>query len=177
MRVEVDGARLFFDVEGALLRPVGPWLEERPTVVIVHTGPGSDHTAYKEHIGPHLAERAQVVYLDLRGCGLSDRSTPATWNVETWSSDLHGLLARLGVERPVVLGTGFGCFVALRYAQRWPANLSKLVLSNPNARVVTERMLERYAELGGAKARASASEFFERPSEMSIAGFLRTASP
>ena len=51
MRVEVDGARLFFDIEGAQLRPVGPWLEERPTVVIVHTGPGSDHTAYKEHIG------------------------------------------------------------------------------------------------------------------------------
>ena len=100
-------------------------------------------------------------------------STPETWNVETWSSDLHGLLERIGVERPVVLGAGFGCYVALRYAQRWPADVSKLVLSNPNARAVTERMIERYAELGGAKAEASAREFFERPSEMSIAGFLR----
>src|SRR4029079_3703957 len=136
MRVEVDGARLFFDIEGAQLRPVGPWLEERPTVVIVHTGPGSDHTAYKEHIGPRLAQVAQVIYLDMRGCGLSDRCTPDTWNVETWSSDLHALLGRMGVERPVILGAGFGTYTALRYAQRWPADISKLVLSNPNARVV-----------------------------------------
>jgi len=173
MRVEVDGVRLFFDIQGAQLRPEGPWLAERPTVVILHTGPGSDHTAYKEHIGPYLAETAQVVYIDLRGCGLSDRSTWEAWNVETWSADLHGLLERIGVERPVVLGAGFGCYVALRYAQRWPADVSKLVLSNPNARAVTERMIERYGELGGAKAKASAREFFERPSESSIAAFLR----
>jgi proline iminopeptidase len=177
MRVEVNGARLFFDVQGAQLRPEGPWLAKHPTVVILHTGPGSDHTAYKEHIGPYLAETAQVVYIDLRGHGLSDRSTSETWNVESWSSDLHGLLERIGVERPVVLGAGFGCYVALRYAQRWPADVSKLVLSNPNARAVTERMIERYAELGGAKAAASAREFFERPSEMSIAGFLRDCFP
>jgi len=169
----VNGVRLFFDIQGAQLRPEGPWLAEHPTVVIVHTGPGSDHTAYKEHIGPYLADTAQVVYIDLRGCGLSDRSTPETWNVESWSSDLHGLLEQIGVERPVVLGAGFGCYVALRYAQRWPADVSKLVLSNPNARAVTERMIERYGELGGAKAEASAREFFERPSETSIAAFLR----
>src|SRR3954452_15043575 len=177
MRVEVDGARLFFDVEGAQLRPQGPWLDVRPTVVIVHTGPGSDHTAYKEHIGPRLAQVAQVLYIDVRGCGLSDRSTPEKWNVETWSSDLRGLLGRLGVERPVVLGAGFRCFISLRYAQRWADGLSKLVLSSPNARAVTERIVERYADLGGVKAPASASEFFERPSELSIAGFLRDCFP
>jgi pimeloyl-ACP methyl ester carboxylesterase len=177
MRVEVDGARLFFDIEGAQLRPVGPWLDERPTVVIVHTGPGSDHTAYKEHIGPRLAEIAQVLYVDLRGHGLSDRCTPETWNVETWSSDLRGLLARIGVERPVILGAGFGCYTALRYAQRWPGDVSKLVLSNPNARVVTERIVARYRELGGSKAEATAREFFEHPSETTIASFLRDCFP
>ena len=177
MRVEVDGARLFFDVEGAQLRPDGPWLAEHPTVVIVHTGPGSDHTAYKEHIGPRLAAAAQVVYIDLRGCGLSDRCTPETWNVETWSADLRGLLARIGVQRPVVLGAGFGCFIALRYAQRWPQEISKLVLSNPNARADVDRILERYRELGGPKAEASARDFFEHPSETTVAAFLRDCFP
>lgn len=173
----MDGARLFFDIEGAHLRPDGPWLAERPIVVIVHTGPGSDHTAYKEHIGPRLAEVAQVVYVDLRGCGLSDRCTPETWNVETWSSDLRGLLQRVGVEQPVVLGAGFGTYVALRYAQRWPAEISKLVLSNPNARVVVDRIVERYRDLGGPKAELSAREFFEHPSEATVAGFLRDCFP
>jgi pimeloyl-ACP methyl ester carboxylesterase len=177
MRVEVDGARLFFDIEGAQLRPDGPWMDERPTVVIIHTGPGSDHTAYKEHIGPRLAETAQVVYVDVRGCGLSDRCTPESWNVETWSSDLRGLLTRIGVERPVVLGAGFGCYTALRHAQRWPGEVSKLVLSNPNARAVRERIVARYRELGGPKAEAAAREFFEHPSELTVAGFLRDCFP
>ena len=38
----------------------------------------------------------------------------------------------------VTLGAGFGCYIALRYAQRWPADVSKLVLSNPNARDAPE---------------------------------------
>ena len=177
MRVEVDGARIFFDVEGAKLRAEGPWLEERPTVVILHTGPGSDHTAYKEHIGPYLAGDAQVLYVDQRGCGRSDRSDSAHWNVETWSSDLRGLLQRLGIERPVVLGAGFGSFIALRYAQRWPDELSKLVLSNPTARVVTSRLVARYDELGGPVAGEVAHEFFEHPSEATIAAFLRDCFP
>ena len=61
----------------------------------------------------------------------------------------------------------------MRYAQRWPADVSKLVLSNPNARVVPDRIVARYAELGGAKAEKAARDFFERPSETTIAGFLR----
>jgi pimeloyl-ACP methyl ester carboxylesterase len=177
MRVEVDGARLFFDVEGAALRPEGPWLAEHPTVVVVHTGPGSDHTAYKEHIGPYLAQDAQVVYVDQRGCGRSDRSDPTRWNVDTWASDLRGLVRRLGVERPVVLGAGFGAFIALRYAQQWPDELSKLVLSNPNARVVTTRLVARYDELGGPVAGEIAHEFLENPSEITLAAFLRDCFP
>jgi proline iminopeptidase len=177
MRVEVDGARIFFDVEGARLRPDGPWLAEHPTVVIVHTGPGSDHTAYKEHIGPYLAQDAQVLYVDQRGCGRSDRSDPSHWNVETWSSDLRGLLHRLGVERPIVLGAGFGTFIALRYAQRWPDELSKLVLANPTARVVTTRIVARYDELGGPVAGEVAHEFLENPSETTVAAFLRDCFP
>jgi len=173
MRVQVEGARLFFDVQGALLRPDGPWLRQLPTVVIVHTGPGADHTPYKEHIGPALAEVAQVVYVDLRGCGRSDPGTADDWNVERWSSDLHELLQRLAVERPVVLGAGWGAYTALRYAQRWPDELSKLVLVNPTARADLGRIVARFEELGGARAGAAAREFLEHPTELTIATYMR----
>jgi pimeloyl-ACP methyl ester carboxylesterase len=177
MRVEVDGVRIFFDVEGAALRPDGPLLAEHPTVVVVHTGPGSDHTAYKEHIGPYLAQDAQVLYVDQRGCGRSDRSDPSHWTVDTWASDLRALLQRLGVERPIVLGAGFGTFIALRYAQRWPDELSKLVLANPTARVLPTRLVARYDELGGPLVGEVAHEFLENPNETTIAAFLRHCFP
>jgi proline iminopeptidase len=174
MRVAVDGVRLFADFEGAKLRPDGPWLREVPTAVIVHTGPGTDHTPYKEHIGPVLAASAQVLYVDLRGCGRSDASTPEHWNVEQWSTDLRALFGRLGVERPVIVGAGWGAYPAVRYAQRWPGEVSKLVLANPVARIVVPRIVALFDELGGAAAGEAAHAWYTAPGERTVAEYMRT---
>src|SRR5208282_953134 len=71
MRIDIGGMRMFFDVEGAKLRPDGPQMREVPTVVLLHGGPGGDHSAFKPHYGK-LADLAQVVYIDHRGHGRSD---------------------------------------------------------------------------------------------------------
>ena len=69
MQVEVNGTRLWFDVDGPALVPDGPAMRERPTVVLLHGGPGSyDHSYFKPDFAP-LARQAQVVYLDLRDHG------------------------------------------------------------------------------------------------------------
>ena len=47
MFVEVNGARLYFDVEGAGLVPDGPGMREKPTLLLLHGGPGVDHSIYK----------------------------------------------------------------------------------------------------------------------------------
>ncbi len=44
MHVRVNGTRLFFDVEGLQLVPDGPKIRERPTLVLLHGGPGLDHS-------------------------------------------------------------------------------------------------------------------------------------
>jgi proline iminopeptidase len=45
MRVDVNGTRLWFDVEGPALVPAGPRMHQRPTLVLLHGGPGSfDHS-------------------------------------------------------------------------------------------------------------------------------------
>ena len=71
MQVEVNGTRLWFDVDGPALVPDGSQMRQRPTVVLIHGGPGSyDHSYFKPGFTP-LTERAQVVYLDLRDHGRS----------------------------------------------------------------------------------------------------------
>jgi pimeloyl-ACP methyl ester carboxylesterase len=139
----------------------------------VHTGPGADHTPYKEHVGPELAHVAQVLYVDLRGCGRSDRGEPGEWRVEQWATDVRTLVRRLRIERPVLLGAGWGGYVALQYAQTWPDELSKLVLVNPTARADLPRIVARFEELGGPRAAEAAREFFDRPSELTVAKYLR----
>jgi proline iminopeptidase len=72
MQVGVNGTRLWVDVEGTGLVVDGDALRERPTVVLVHGGPGVfDHSYFKPFFSP-LAEHAQVVYLDLRDHGRSE---------------------------------------------------------------------------------------------------------
>ena len=44
MRIEVNGARIFFDVEGAKLVPDGKTMRENPTLLLLHGGPGFDHS-------------------------------------------------------------------------------------------------------------------------------------
>src|SRR5260370_12938559 len=66
MHVSVNGVRLFFDVEGAKLVPDGPVMREKPTLLMLHGGPGSDHSIYRPAYSA-LADVAQIVYLDHRG--------------------------------------------------------------------------------------------------------------
>jgi pimeloyl-ACP methyl ester carboxylesterase len=177
MRVQVGDVRLFVDVDGAKLRPQGPWLDERPTVVVVHTGPGVDHLPYKNHVGPALAPVAQVLYVDLRGHGRSDAGAPETWTVDTWTSDLVALLDTLGVERPVVLGAGWGAFTAIRLAALHPKLPSKLVLANPNARFLAARSVAAFDELANAEAGEAAFNFFSDPNDQTLGPYLQLSFP
>jgi proline iminopeptidase len=80
MRVLVNGVRLFFDVEGASLVPDGPTMREKPTLLLLHGGPGFDHSIYKPAYSA-LADVAQVVYLDHRCNGCSDAGPKEAWTL------------------------------------------------------------------------------------------------
>jgi pimeloyl-ACP methyl ester carboxylesterase len=131
VKIAVEGAKLFFDVDGAQLVPAESWLVERPTVLLLHEGPGFDHTPYKAQVGPALAAVAQVVYLDFRGHGRSSGGNGQPPSVDRLADDVAAFCDLLEVERPVVLGRGLGSLVAHRLAHRHPGLASGLVLLDP----------------------------------------------
>jgi proline iminopeptidase len=157
MHVLVNGVRLFFDVEGAQLVPAGRTMRQRPTVVLLHGGPGADHSHYRPTWSA-LSDVAQLIFLDHRGNGRSDRGVPADWNLAQWADDVHGFIAALGLVRPVVLGVSFGGIVAQAYATRYPAEPGRLVLVSTAARggAFTERRVALFEQLGGPEAGALA---------------------
>ena len=161
MHVSVDGARIFFDVEGAKLVPEGPVMVERPTILLLHGGPGFDHSGFKPSFGAHLADLAQVVYVDHRGNGRSggwdqrDRFT-----LEQWGDDIVGFCEALGIEHPVVWGWSFGGMVAQAYAARHPGHASKLVLQSTGARCDVERIAEGFRRVAGEAAAQAARRFW-----------------
>ena len=177
MRVDVGDARLFVDFEGPKLVPDGPWMRERPSLVLLHPGPGFDHSMYKVRVGSAFAQAAQVVYVDLRGHGASDRSPPERLTLDTWADDVRALCDALGIERPVVLGQGFGSFVAARYAGRHPDHPGALVLAAPVARNVPARSVAVFDRLGGAEVGEAARRWWDEPGDPTFGDFLRLCVP
>lgn len=87
MRVLVNDVRLFFDVEGASLVPDGPRMREKPTLLLLHGGPGFDDSIYKPAYSS-LADYAQIIYLDHRGNGRSDTGPKEAWTLAQWGDDV-----------------------------------------------------------------------------------------
>src|SRR5262245_11612531 len=119
MRVLVNGVRLFFDVEGASLVPSGPSIREKPTLLLLHGGPGFDHSIYKPAYSA-LADCSQVIYLDHRGNGRSDRGPKEAWTLAQWGDDVRTFCDVLGIELTKKRSTP-GCASHFRFTRALPA--------------------------------------------------------
>ena len=161
MHVSVNGVRLFFDVEGAKLVPDGPAMRERPTLLLLHGGPGFDHSIYKPAYSA-LADIAQIIYLDHRGNGRSEDGPRESWHLAQWGDDVRAFCDALGITAPIVLGASFGGMVALAYATRHPDHPSKLVLISTEAAGDThlERRVALFERFGGPEVGALARRRF-----------------
>ena len=126
MRAAIRGTEIFFDVEGMGLVPDGPAMRERPVAMVLHGGPGGDHSGFKPGFSP-LAERMQLVYVDHRGQGRSAKGDPATYTLDQNVEDLEALRRHLGLGPIVSIGTSYGGMVALAHAARYPDSVSHLV--------------------------------------------------
>jgi proline iminopeptidase len=182
MHVLVNGVRLFFDVEGAKLEPEGPAMREKPTLLLLHGGPGADHSIYRPAYSA-LADIAQVSYLDHRGNGRSEDGPREGWNLAQWGDDVRAFCEILGIANPIVLGVSFGGMVALAYATRHPAHPSKLVLISTEAAGGThlDRRVELFERFGGPEVGALARRRFlearGHPDQAALDAWRRLAIP
>src|SRR5262249_44892884 len=88
------------------LVPDGSVLRQKPTLLLLHGGPGFDHSLYKPAYSA-LADVAQIIYLDHRGNGRSDWGAKEAWTLAQWGDDVVGFCAALGIERPRTNTTRF----------------------------------------------------------------------
>lgn len=180
MWVRVNGVLLFFDVEGAGLVPDGPRMREKPTVVLLHGGPGFDHSLYKPAFSA-LADIAQIVFLDHRGNGRSDGGPPESWTLAQWGDDVRAFCDTLGIARPIVYGASFGWTVALAYATRHPAHPAALILVSTEAAAGThrDRQVALFERFGGPEVCALARRRFidGHTDAATLDAWIRLATP
>jgi len=176
MRVSIGDCRLFVDVEGLGLVPDGPSMRERPVLLALHGGPGFDHTSFKPDFGA-LADVAQIVYVDQRGQGRSDRCDPDTWTLAQWADDVVALCEALEIEQPYVYGVSFGSMVALAYGARHPGHARGIIADSTAAYTNTEAVVAQFGRLGGPAAAEAASSFWADPSPENMGSYFSTCMP
>ena len=177
MRVALrDGTRIFFEAIGTKLVADGPTMRERPTLLVLHGGPGFDHSGLAHTLAP-LSEVAQLVLLDHRGQGRSDGDDPAQWNLDRWVTDIVEFCEALELDRPMILGQSFGGVVALAVSARNPELPLKLIVSSSLAKFRPDRSFPMFERLGGPEVREVAERHFRELSDESAEEFLRVCLP
>lgn len=97
-----------------------------PAVVFVH-GNGADLSTF-DGVYPAVAAGRRVIAVDLPGFGKSAKPE-LDFGAEWYADHLDALLARLAVDRCVLVGHSFGGLVALNLALAHPGRVSALVLT------------------------------------------------
>jgi pimeloyl-ACP methyl ester carboxylesterase len=117
---EVNGINLYYEIHGT----------GRP-LILLHGGLGSG-----EMFGPvlpQLAERHQVVAVDLQGHGrTADIDRPL--DVRLMAGDIAALIDHLQLAKPDVVGYSLGGGVAFQTAVKYPAKVRRLVMVSANIR-------------------------------------------
>lgn len=127
MKAAIRGTEIYFDVSGMEVTPVKNSFEKRPILFMLHGGPGGDHTRFKQH-SLELQDVAQLVFIDHRGCGRSQKVKSSEYTIDNNIEDIEALRLHLGLETISVLGTSYGGMVAQGYAIRYSQHVDKLIL-------------------------------------------------
>ncbi len=128
------GARIYYEVAGA----------GDPPLVLVH-GAGCDHTTMALLAG-RLARRQQVVNLDLRAHGLSERPAGPIRGAD-FAADVVAVSLAARLRRPVLVGHSMGAKVALEVSRIAPDLPSALVLLDSSILETPDYKARRRAEL------------------------------
>jgi len=177
MRVEVNGSRIFFEGIGRKLRGEGMTLVERPTILILHGGPGWDHYASVEEFAP-LADDYQLIFYDHRGQGRSDGwGDVENQTLNQWGDEVKVFCDALDIRKPVVLGTSFGGMVAQSYAIRHPGHAAGLVLNTTAAKFDIDLVCDAFLRVEGEREAAIAREALVKATPEAVEQYFEHCLP
>ncbi len=118
--IPVNGTALYYESIG-----------RGPTILIVHGGPGLDHTYLLPQMA-RLSDHYRLIFYDMRGSGKSSVDPDTTrMTLDNLVKDIEGLRVAFKLGEMNLLGHSFGGLLAMFYATRYPQNLNSLLLVNP----------------------------------------------
>ncbi|MFI7616558.1 alpha/beta fold hydrolase [Nonomuraea terrae] len=125
-------------------------------LLVIHGGPDWDHTYLRDPL-TQLADRHNLIFPDLRGCGRSTRGLPDDhYTPAAATDDLVALLDTLGGRQADVLGFSYGGFLAQRLAVAAPGRVRRLVIASSAVLPVPPDAYDGWAERDRRRAAEAA---------------------
>lgn len=108
------------------------WYEERgggPPLVCLHGG-WQNAESWRPQVD-RFADEYRVVTYDLRGHGRTGPTGSRQYSIDLFVDDLERLLARLGIDRPILSGISIGGMIIQAYLDRHPSRARGAVIGGP----------------------------------------------
>ncbi|KAF2332649.1 alpha/beta fold hydrolase [Flavobacterium nitrogenifigens] len=103
--------------------------EKNKPIIFIHGGPSGNATLFEGTTAQKLADQGfYVIAYDRRGEGRS-ADPNAKFTFEEAFQDLNSLYKKYNLKKAIILGHSFGGLVATLYTNKYPQNVSALVLA------------------------------------------------
>lgn len=116
---KINGTNIFLSITG-----------QGETLVVLHGGPGLNHSYFKPHLNA-LNKKFRLVYYDQRASGKSNSPSPDSISIKFLMEDLDAIRKELKLEKLNLLAHSWGAVLATHYALSYPAHVDKIIFSNP----------------------------------------------
>jgi pimeloyl-ACP methyl ester carboxylesterase len=138
-----------------------------PSMIVLHGSPGFDH----KHMVPYwskFSSNLQVIFIDQRGNGLSDKSDSSKWNLNQWACDIMLFCKSFNFKtKPILAGSSFGSYVTQAAITKFPETFSGAILTDADSRIDFDRFLRllekraREENIDIEKAKSAAIAWFK----------------
>jgi proline iminopeptidase len=120
--IDAPGARIYCKTIGS-----------GPPLLLLHGGPGADHTDFLPYLFP-LSRKRKLILVDQRGSGRSERlPDPRGYTLDGMIEDIEAVRRTFRLRKLDVLGHSFGGILAQAYAIRHSQRVRRLVLAGTAA--------------------------------------------
>jgi pimeloyl-ACP methyl ester carboxylesterase/UDP:flavonoid glycosyltransferase YjiC (YdhE family) len=161
MYAENSGVKIWYDIHG----------QGEPTLVMVHGFQIAHSEFFKRTYAPFLSRHLQVVTLDLRGNGRSDRPSE-DYDLETYVEDVHAVVEAAGLSGFALLGESLGVPIAIQYNATHPGLVSHLISVGGLAQFVRS---DDYPHGAPKEALEGALRHWKKQPDAALKGFLEIA--
>ena len=150
---------------------------DKPTLVFLHGGAGmADHSIYIP-FWSKLSSQVNVVLIDQRGCGKSEKGDPRKWNLNQHGKDVFSFCEALDIQRPIVAGVSWGGYVAISYAIQYPDHPQALIFCNTEAKVSPEERYKAFLRIANIDAANAVKTFDADWNSTTNAEYFRLCLP